>query len=57
MRTDAQTWCMQKGILMKKMNKKVISHLKQDQKMFKHEAHEDKELVKELKKKHKKKKK
>jgi len=41
----------------KKMKKKVVQHLKQDMKMFKHEAHEDKELVKELKKKHKKKKK
>lgn len=41
----------------KKMKKKVVQHLKQDMKMFKHEAHEDKELVKELKKKQKKKKK
>jgi len=43
--------------IMKKMKKKVIEHLKQDQKMFKHEAHEDKELVKVLRKKVKKKKK
>lgn len=42
---------------MKKMKKKIEKHLKQDMKMFKHEAAEDKELVKELKTKHKKKKK
>jgi len=32
----------------KKMNKKVIKHLKGDIKTFKHEAKEDKELVKKL---------
>lgn len=34
---------------MKKV-KKVISHLKEDIETFKHEAHEDKELIKDLKK-------
>ncbi len=33
-----------------KMKKKVIAHLKDDMKMFKHEAHEDKKLIKSLKK-------
>jgi hypothetical protein len=37
--------------------KKVIKHLKGDIETFKHEAHEDKELIKDLKKKSSKKKK
>lgn len=37
--------------------KKVLKHLKKDIETFKHEAHEDKELIKELKHKKKKKKK
>lgn len=36
-------------------SKKVIEHLKGDIKSFKHEAHEDRELIKELKKSPKKK--
>lgn len=36
--------------------KKVISHLKKDIETFKHEAHEDRELIKDLKKKKKKRK-
>ena len=35
---------------MKKV-KKIISHLKGDIETFKHEAHEDRELIKDLKKK------
>ena len=34
-----------------KKNKKVIKHLKGDIETFKHEAHEDRELIKDLKKK------
>jgi hypothetical protein len=40
-----------------KKAKKVINHLKGDIETFKHEAHEDRELIKDLKKKPKKKKK
>lgn len=39
----------------KSKKKKVINHIKKDIETFKHEAHEDRELLKELK--HKKKKK
>ena len=40
----------------KSKKKKVIGHLKKDIETFKHEAHEDRELIKELKGKKKKKK-
>ena len=40
----------------KNKNKKVIAHVKKDIKTFKHEAHEDKELLKSLKDKKKSKK-
>jgi hypothetical protein len=41
----------------KSKSKKVIAHVKKDIETFKHEAHEDRELLKSLKtKKHKKKK-
>jgi hypothetical protein len=39
-----------------KKAKKVIKHIKRDIETFKHEAHEDRELLKDLKKKPKKKK-
>lgn len=35
----------------KRLKKKVINHLKDDIKTFKHESHEDKELIKDLLKK------
>lgn len=36
--------------------KKVVEHLKKDIETFKHEAHEDRELIKDIKKKKKKRK-
>lgn len=37
----------------KNKKKKVVEHLKKDIETFKHEAHEDRELIKELKNKKK----
>lgn len=36
--------------LKKSASKKIVKHLKEDIKNFKHEAHEDKELIKDVKK-------
>ena len=44
-------------IMAKNKTKKVIKHLKGDIETFKHEAHEDRELIRDLKKKSSKKKK